>query len=81
MNALEFLRQKGTEILRENSKNKDAEMKFEYHFDTISHRNALTYERGRVSYATAFTEVLSLYGLDCEVLAPDRILIKKQSQK
>jgi hypothetical protein len=75
-NVMEFLRNKGTEFLRHSPAYKDAEMKFVYHFDTTKPREALTYERGNVSYATAFREIMAFYGLDYEMLAPDRILIK-----
>jgi hypothetical protein len=74
--ALDFLHWKATENLRQNPKNKDAELKFEYRYDTSKRRGPVNYDRKSVIYATAFIEVLQQLGLDYEMLAPDRILIK-----
>ena len=77
--ALDFLRWKGTENLRRTPKYKGSELKFVYRFPRDTPRGPVTYERKSVSYATAFTEVLQQVGLDYEMLAPDRILIKDRA--
>jgi len=86
--TIEFLRMKGTEILRENTHDEGAILIFEYRFAPRmwgqSHRGPANYRQTNVPFHEVLRDVLAQFNLEYEIIGPDRIAIldrKKDQSK
>jgi len=76
--ALEFLRTKGTQYLRENTHNESAILIFEYHFAPHlwgQGRGPATYRKTKVPFHEVLRDVLTQFNLEYKIIGPDRIAI------
>ena len=78
--TLEFLRFKGTEILRQNTHDKSAVLIFEYRF-VPRPRGEIRYQKTEVPFETVLREVLAHFDLEYQIVGPDRIAIIDRKKK
>lgn len=72
--TLDFLRTKGTELLREITGNPSAILAFEYGFTPNVHLRA-NFHKKNVEFGEVLLEVLPQFGLSYKVVGLDRIVI------
>jgi len=77
--ALDFLRMKGTDYLRENTHSESAILIFEYRFDPYewgqAPRGRATYQKTKVPFHEVMRDVLAQFNLEYKIIGPDRIAI------
>ena len=83
--TIEFLRMKGTEILRENTHNESAILIFEYRFAPHMWgqpiRGPAKYRETNVPFHEVLRDVLAQFDLEYEIIGPDRIAIIERKKK
>ena len=79
--TIEFLRMKGTEILRENTHNPSAILIFEYRFTPKAYRGPVKYHEAQVPFHRVLRDILAQFDLEHEIIGPDRIAILDRKKK